>query len=82
MPVAFVLINSGIGSEGEVLKALEDVESVVEAYTIYGVYDVIAKIRTESMDQLKEVITWRIRGLKEVRSTLTMIAIEAAHQVE
>lgn len=57
MPIAFVLINSGIGSEGEVLKALEDVESVVEAYTIYGVYDVIAKIKAGSMDQLKEVIT-------------------------
>jgi len=76
MPISFVLINSEIGSEAEVLKALKDIEGIVEAYSVYGVYDVVAKIRADSMDKLKEIITWRIRRLNKVRSTLTMIVIE------
>ncbi|MFQ6094726.1 MAG: Lrp/AsnC ligand binding domain-containing protein [Candidatus Bathyarchaeia archaeon] len=76
MPIAFVLINTEIGSEGEVLKSLTEVEGIEEAYSVYGVYDIIAKIQTESMDKLKDIVTWRIRRLDKVRSTLTMIVIE------
>ncbi|MCW4020426.1 MAG: Lrp/AsnC ligand binding domain-containing protein [Candidatus Bathyarchaeota archaeon] len=76
MAIAFVLINAEIGSEGEVLGELRKVEGVEEAYSVYGVYDVIAKIRAESMDKLKDVVTWRIRRLNKVRSTLTMIVID------
>jgi len=77
MPIAFVLVNTEIGSEGEVLKTLKDVEGVDEAYSVYGVYDIIAKIKAESMEKLKDIVTWRIRRLNKVRSTLTMIVIEA-----
>jgi len=76
MPIAFVLINTEIGSESEVVKALKDVEGVDEAYSVYGVYDIIAKVKADSMDKLKDIVTWRIRRLNKVRSTLTMIVIE------
>ena len=76
MPIAFVLINTEIGSESDVLKSLKDVEGIEEAYSVYGVYDIIAKIKADSMDKLKDIVTWRIRRLNKVRSTLTMIVIE------
>lgn len=76
MPIAFVLINAEIGSEEDVLGQLKKVEGVQEAYTVYGVYDIIAKIEAATMDKLKEIITWNIRKLNKVRSTLTMIIIE------
>lgn len=76
MPVAFVLINTEIGSESAVLKTLKGVEGVLEAYAVYGVYDVVAKITADTMDKLKEVVTWRVRRLDKVRSTLTMIVVE------
>ncbi len=76
MPIAFILINTEIGSESDVLKSLEDVEGIEEAYSVYGVYDIIVKIKAESMDKLKDIVTWRIRRLNKVRSTLTMIVIE------
>jgi len=76
MPIAFVLINAEIGSEEEVLKELKKVESVVEAYVVYGVYDVVAKIKADTMDKLKDVVTWHVRRLNKVRSTLTMIVVE------
>ena len=76
MPIAFVLINAEIGSEREVLNELKKVEGIEEAYSVYGVYDIVAKVRADSMDKLKDIVTWRIRRLNKVRSTLTMIVIE------
>ena len=76
MPRAFVLVNVESGSEDEVLKELKSIEGVEEAYFSYGVYDLITKIRADSMDELKEVVTRRIRTLSKVRSTLTLIMRE------
>jgi DNA-binding Lrp family transcriptional regulator len=76
MPLAFVLINAEIGSEDEVLKELRKMPNVRESYVVYGVYDVIARIEAETMDKLKEVVTWKVRRLNKVRSTLTMIVVE------
>lgn len=78
MPAAFVLINAEIGSEEEVLKELKKVEGVDEAYIVYGVYDIIVKIKADTMDKLKDVVTWNVRRLNKVRSTLTMIVVEGA----
>ncbi len=76
MPQAFVLINSEIGAEDELLKELEKLESIKEAYSVYGVYDIIVKVEAETMEKLKEIVTWKIRRLDKVRSTLTMIVME------
>ena len=76
MPLSFVLINAEIGSEDEVLKELKKLPNVKESYVVYGVYDIVAKVEAESMDKLKEVVTWKIRRLDKVRSTLTMIVVE------
>ncbi len=76
MPMAFVLINTEMGSETEVLAALRKIANVKEAYIVYGVYDIVAKVEGESMEKLKDVITWNIRRLNKVRSTLTMMATE------
>jgi len=76
MPMAFVLINAEIGSEDAVVLELKAVSNVKEAYMVYGVYDIVAKVAADSMDKLKEIITWKIRRLNKVKSTLTMIVIE------
>jgi len=76
MPKAFVLINTEIGSEADVLKDLKKVEGIVEAHAVYGVYDIVARVEADTMDKLKEIVTWRVRRLDKVRSTLTMIVVE------
>jgi DNA-binding Lrp family transcriptional regulator len=77
MPTAFVLINTKIDSSiGGVLKDLKKVEGVDEAFAVYGIYDIIARVRAESMDKLKEILTWRIRRLDNIRTTLTIIVAE------
>lgn len=76
MPIAFVLINADLGAEEALVKELNEIEHVKEVFVVYGVYDVIAKIQAESMEKVKETITWKVRRIKEVRSTLTMIVVE------
>ena len=77
MPTAFVLINTEIGSEADVLQTLRKVEGVDEAFAVYGVYDIVARVKADTMDKLKEIVTWRVRRLDKVRSTLTMIVVES-----
>jgi DNA-binding Lrp family transcriptional regulator len=76
MPRAFVLINVESGSEDEVLKELKNIAGVEEAYFSYGVYDLISKIKADTMEQLKDMVTRKIRALSSVRSTLTLILME------
>ncbi len=71
-----MLINVESGSEDEVLKELKSIEGVEESYFSYGVYDIITKIRADSMERLKDMVTRRIRALTKVRSTLTLIMME------
>lgn len=74
MAKAYVLINSEIGGEQEVVEQLKSMPEVVEVSVVYGVYDVIVKLEAESMEVLKEVITSKVRHLNKVRSTMTMLA--------
>lgn len=78
MPIAFVLVNVETGSENEVVEQLRKIVNVRESYTVFGAFDIVAKVEAESMDKLKEIITWKIRRLDKVRSTLTMIEIEGS----
>jgi len=65
-----------MGSESEVLGALKKIDGVAESYMVYGVYDVVAKVGADTMDKLKEIVTWRLRRLDKVRSTLTLMVVE------
>jgi DNA-binding Lrp family transcriptional regulator len=76
MPMAFVLINADLGAEEELVKQLKAVDNVKEVYVVYGVYDIVAKVESDTMDKVKETITWKVRRLDRVRSTLTMIVVE------
>ncbi len=73
MPSAYVLINVESGGEDKVLTSLKKISNVEESYFSYGVYDIIAKVKAESMEKLKEMVTTKIRSLNQVRSTLTLI---------
>ena len=76
MPLAFVMINAELGMEKQLIQDLKSIDGVKEASEVYGIYDIVVKIEAESMDRLKEAVSRRIRSLKGVRSTLTMVVIE------
>jgi DNA-binding Lrp family transcriptional regulator len=76
MPIAYILINAELGKEEDLIADLRKMENITEVYFVYGVYDVIAKVEAADMEKLKEIVAFKIRRLKEVRSTLTMTVAE------
>ena len=77
MPMAYVLINTEPKNMESVVATLEKLDSVVEIFPVYGVYDIVAKIQAETMEKLKDIVTWKVRNLDDVRSTITMLILEA-----
>lgn len=77
MPTAYVLLNTEIGAGAEVVKELKKVEGVESAFNLWGVYDIIASVKADSMDNLSQIINSRIEKIDKVHSKLTMIVSEA-----
>jgi DNA-binding Lrp family transcriptional regulator len=75
VPTAFVFITTEPASMPEVLNKVKAVEGVEEAEMVYGNYDIVARVKTETMDKLKHIIAYQIRALSNVRSTQTMLVI-------
>ena len=81
MATAFVLINSDLGSDGEIIASIKEAldgegEIEYEVQGVYGVYDIVLKITTGNTPLLRSVITGRVRRIPKVQSTLTMMMIE------
>jgi DNA-binding Lrp family transcriptional regulator len=75
MPMAYVLLTTETGAVESVLNDLKKMDNVKETYMVYGVYDIVAAVKAETMEKLKEIVTWNLRSLDKVRSTLTMIVV-------
>ena len=81
MPIAYVLLNSDLGSDATIISKVKEIldnESSIEyeVQGVYGVYDIVLKISSDSADNLRTVITNKIRKIDKVQSTLTMMVIE------
>ena len=76
MPLAFVLVNVEAGTDKEVLENIKKTPEVKQAYMVYGVYDIIVMLESDTLEKLREMVTKKIRQLDKVRSTMTMIVME------
>jgi DNA-binding Lrp family transcriptional regulator len=76
MAEAYVLINCEIGSEEKVIAELKTIDGVKEVHGTFGAYDVLAKVESDQVETLRETITWKIRKIDKIRSTLTLMGIE------
>ncbi len=75
MAQAFVLINCELGSEETVITQLKSLEGVTEVHGTFGAYDILVKIESDRVESLRELITWKIRKIENIRSTLTLMGI-------
>jgi Lrp/AsnC family transcriptional regulator for asnA, asnC and gidA len=75
LATAYLLLKVETGTEEEVMRSLKPIPKVREARIVYGVYDIIIRVETESMEEMKNVVNGRIRRLYRVRSTMTMIVV-------
>lgn len=76
MAEAFVLINCELGSEKQIISELKTFSDVREVQGTFGAYDIIAEISSESVEKIRETITWKIRKIEKIRSTLTLTKVE------
>jgi|YelNatPaOPRAMG01_1025707.scaffolds.fasta_scaffold00910_29 DNA-binding Lrp family transcriptional regulator len=76
MPTAFVLINADSGSERKLLEQIKNMDGVKEAYLVYGTFDIIAKVETKSLEELRTQISAKTRKLDNVVSTMTLIVAD------
>jgi hypothetical protein len=44
---------------------------------VHGAYDILVKLNQGSVDELKETIKWHLKKIPEIKSTVTLIAIES-----
>ena len=76
MATAYVLINCELGAEEAVISELKLIEGVVEVHGTFGAYDILAKVELSLVEALRETITWKIRKIAKIRSTLTLMGID------
>lgn len=70
---AYVLINTELGQENDVVRELSNVNGITGIHSLYGIYDVIVQVEAESMDKVKEIVFNNIRRLDSVKTTITLI---------
>ena len=76
MATAYILINCELGSEESIIQQLKNIDSIIEVHGTFGAYDILAKIESPTVEALRESITWKIRKIDQIRSTLTLMGVE------
>ncbi len=76
MNITYVLIVCEVGAEKSILAELKSLESVKEISGLFGSYDIIVKLEAASEEELKDIVVSKIRNLKNIRTTLTLIVKE------
>jgi len=75
MVVGFVLVKAAPGQKHEVYNRLSKISEIVELHPLFGEYDLITKINTENFKKLGEMVANKIRSVKDVIDTKTLIPI-------
>jgi len=72
---AYVLINTDTDVEEEFIQEVTKMEGVIEVASVYGRYDFVVIIESDTMEKVKDIITWKIRRIRSVKSTITLIGV-------
>jgi DNA-binding Lrp family transcriptional regulator len=72
MEKAYVLIGCELGSENDIVSKLSKMDKIKDARIVYGDYDIVVEVETETEAQMDSIITKKIRKLDKVRSTMTL----------
>jgi DNA-binding Lrp family transcriptional regulator len=73
---AFVLVNTDPSYMDDVRQELLAIDGVLEAHMLYGAIDIIAIVQSDTMKELKEILTWKIRKIEKIRSSQTLITMD------
>jgi DNA-binding Lrp family transcriptional regulator len=70
---AYIMINCEVGSESSVMEQLKSIPGIKEVRGVFGNYDVLVKIQAQSIESLRDVITYGIRKIPQICCTTTIM---------
>jgi DNA-binding Lrp family transcriptional regulator len=73
MPTVFVLLNTAAGTEADVLREIKKIPGIAEAFLVYGAYEIVLRVESASLAELRHMIAWKIRKLDYITATQTII---------
>ncbi|HEY9387107.1 MAG TPA: Lrp/AsnC ligand binding domain-containing protein [Nitrososphaeraceae archaeon] len=73
MTSAFLLINTEFPFVDDVIGELRKIPEIIDMYRVQGMYDIIAKVKLNTEEELKELVTERIRKVERITGTVTII---------
>ena len=80
MVMAFVMIKVGAGEYMSWMTTVKEnvkkLPEVVEAYCVFGRYDVVAKVKVKSWNELTSIVGDKIRSISGVVATETLVVHE------
>lgn len=71
--LAYVLVTLNPGSEKNILQKVSYFKEVTKVSMTYGEYDALVIVNTESLDELNEFLTDKLRVLPDIFQTATLI---------
>ena len=74
---AFVLIETAVGKNKDVVAALRQLDGVKSVDIVTGPYDIIAIIEKESLNDVGDLVTGKIHPIAGISRTVTCLAIWA-----
>ena len=75
MEIAYVLVKSRMGHEVDVMNDILKIDGIKEVMGTYGVYDIFVKVQVPTRNEIEQVITQKIRRVRNVISTTTLSVI-------
>lgn len=73
MPGAVVLLNVETGRERDVAQRICALEGVERAYVVYGAYDVVVIVSSETMEGLEALLMQKVRNFTGIMNTMTLL---------
>ena len=73
MPTGYVLINCGKSHVDYVIEQLKKIDAAKEIQGVFGMYDIITKIKVDDKDIFTKIISTQIRNISNLQSTLTLM---------
>lgn len=70
---AYLMINCESGSEGHVLDEIRTFPEIKESTLTIGRHDILALVEARTPDDLRDVISMKIRKIPEIRCTTTLV---------
>ena len=73
MTSAFLFINTELLFVEDVINKLKEIPEIVDVYKVQGIYDIIARVNSDTEEKLKELVSERIRRIDKITGTVTVI---------